>query len=159
MARYNMWQNNQLMDILDVVEEVELTKNHGAFFGSIFSTLNHLMWGDMFWMSNFGQGSGPTCSGKDSVILHPNYAAWRAERIKLDAQIVQWAENLTDEDLKGDVTWPSFSLGRDVSKPTGPCVAGFFNHQTHHRGQVHAMLTASDLKAPVTDLVFMPGLQ
>lgn len=156
MSRYNMWQNNQLVDVLDVVDDTVLRKNHGAFFGTIFGTLNHLLWGDLFWMSRFGQGAGPTCSGKDSVTLHPTFATWRAERIQLDGQISQWAEKLNNSDLQGDLTWFSGSMGREFSKPLATCVVHFFNHQTHHRGQVHAMLTASGLSAPVSDLVFMP---
>ena len=156
LARYNTWQNKQLMDILKGVDDAVLRKDHGAFFGSIFSTLNHLLWGDLFWMSRFGQGAGPTCSGKDSVTLHPSLAAWSAERIRLDGQIILWAKKLNDQDLEGDLTWFSGSMWRDFSKPLGTCVVHFFNHQTHHRGQVHAMLTASGLLAPVSDLVFMP---
>ena len=156
MTRYNAWQNKQLMDVLEDVDDAVLRKDHGAFFGSIFGTLNHLLWGDLFWMSRFDQGAGPTCEGKDSATLHTTFATWHAERIRLDRQIAEWAEKLNDQDLKGDLTWFSGSIGRDVSKPLGMCVVHFFNHQTHHRGQVHAMLTASGLQAPVSDLVFMP---
>ena len=156
MARYNKWQNNQITDVLEGVDDEVLRRNHGAFFGSIFGTLNHLLWGDLFWMSRFGQGAGPAVSGKDSVTLKPTFALWSAERIRLDGQIILWAEKLNDQDLEDDLTWFSGSMGRDFSKPLATCVVHFFNHQTHHRGQVHAMLTASGLPAPVSDLVFMP---
>jgi uncharacterized damage-inducible protein DinB len=156
MTRYNAWQNKQLMDVLEDVDDAVLRKDHGAFFGSIFGTLNHLLWGDLFWMSRFDQGAGPICGIKDSVALQPTLGAWRAERFRLDCHISLWAEKLNEIDLKGDLTWFSGSMGRDVSKPLGMCVVHFFNHQTHHRGQVHAMLTASGLQAPVSDLVFMP---
>jgi uncharacterized damage-inducible protein DinB len=156
MARYNAWQNNQITDLLEGLDDEVLRRNHSAFFGSIFGTLNHLLCGDLFWMSRFGQGAGPAVSGKDSVTLKPTFALWSAERIRLDGQIILWAEKLNDQDLKDDLTWFSGSMGRDFSKPLATCVVHFFNHQTHHRGQVHAMLTASNLQAPVSDLVFMP---
>lgn len=159
MSQYNAWQNKQLMDILNAADDTVLHKDHGAFFGSIFATLNHLLWGDQFWMSRFGQGQAPAVGGKDSTTYQPTYAAWSAERLRLDARITHWAEKLSNPELQGDLTWFSGLMGQDVTKSLGTCIVGFFNHQTHHRGQIHAMLTASGLDAPVTDLIFMPDPQ
>jgi len=74
----------------------------------------------------------------------------------MDARITLWAQSLDAVDLVGDMTWFSAVTGREFSKPLGLCVMQLFNHQTHHRGQVHAMLTAAGQKSNDTDLPFMP---
>jgi uncharacterized damage-inducible protein DinB len=74
----------------------------------------------------------------------------------MDARILRWAEGLNAVDLKGDLRWYSGALGCDMVKSIDLCITHFFNHQTHHRGQIHAMLTAAGATAPVTDLFIMP---
>lgn len=155
-ARYNAWQNRQLAGCLELLSPTELTRDRGAFFGSILKTLNHLLWGDHIWMSRFDGGSTPSGSIPESADTHPTLASWSAERFRMDGRIRLWAASVDNVDLTGDLTWYSGALGREVTKPTALCVAHFFNHQTHHRGQVHAMLTATGHPAPVSDLVFMP---
>jgi uncharacterized damage-inducible protein DinB len=155
MARYNAWQNTQLGDALKDQPLGELTKDRGAFFGSILGTLNHLLWGDLMWMSRLDGGEPPEAGIADSTARHPTLAAWSAERFRVDARIRHWAETIDNIDLKGDLSWYSGAAGRQMTKPMEACVVHMFNHQTHHRGQVHAMLTAAGLTAPVSDLIFM----
>ena len=76
----------------------------------------------------------------DSTARHPTLAAWSAERFRVDARIRHWAETIDNIDLKGDLSWYSGAAGRQMAKPMEACVVHMFNHQTHHRGQVHAML-------------------
>lgn len=156
MARYNTWQNRQVFDLLRDVDPAELTRDRGAFFGSILATLSHLLWGDHIWMSRFDGGSAPDVGGEQSTVYVPTLGAWEAERFRMDGRIRLWAEALDNVDLQGDLVWYSGLSGRELSKPLAQCVVGMFNHQTHHRGQVHAMMTAAGLTAPVSDLIFMP---
>lgn len=156
MARYNTWQNKQLTGYLEVLDPQELTRDRGAFFGSIFATISHLHWGDHIWISRFDGGPGPDGGIKDSSELFPTLAVWSAERFRLDGRIRIWAENVRSVDLSGDFTWYSGASGKEITRPMAKVVTHFFNHQTHHRGQVHAMLTATGSKAPVSDLAFMP---
>jgi uncharacterized damage-inducible protein DinB len=156
MARYNAWQNDGLRQMIGEMSREELTKDRGAFFGSIFATLNHLLWGDHIWISRFDGGQGPDPSIKDSVDFTPTAAVWTADRFRMDARITLWAQSVSAIDLTGDVTWTSVAVGRTMSKPKALCVVQLFNHQTHHRGQVHAMLTALGKNPNDTDLPFMP---
>ncbi len=156
MARYNAWQNDGLRKTVAAMDRAELTKNRGAFFGSIFATLNHLLWGDAIWISRFDGGAGPDPSIKQSIEFTPTAAVWAAERFRMDARITLWAERLNALDLVGDLTWFSGAAGREITKRKALCVIQLFNHQTHHRGQVHAMLTALGIKPDDTDLPFMP---
>lgn len=157
MANYNTWQNNQLMPVLEAMPHDALIEDRGAFFNSILGTANHLLWGDMMWMSRFDPSMpAPVIPGIDSPELHPTITSWSADRFRVDGQIRFWAEALNALDLKGNLTWYSGLLEKEFTAPIAMNVVHFFNHQTHHRGQIHAMLTAAGQKAPVSDLALMP---
>jgi uncharacterized damage-inducible protein DinB len=157
MARYNAWQNAQLTPVLEAMPHEELVRDRGAFFGSILATANHLLWGDTIWMSRFDPGVEKPAAGiPESVDLHPTIGAWSAARFQMDGRIRTWAQRLRAIDLKGDLAWYSGALKRDMRQPVALCIAHMFNHQTHHRGQIHAMLTAAGVQAPVSDLAAMP---
>lgn len=158
MARYNTWQNNGLRDMVTAMSHDDLYQDRGAFFGSIMRTLNHLLWGDMIWMSRFdgGEAPDPGMSIADSFEMAPTPAVWAADRFRMDARIRLWAEKLNALDLVGNLEWYSGAMKKQMSKPMPICVMQLFNHQTHHRGQVHAMLTAAGQKPNDTDLPFMP---
>ncbi len=157
MARYNTWQNHQLTEMLTGIDDEVLRQDRGAFFGSIFATLNHVLWGDTLWMSRFDpEQEPPAVDAAQHRDLTPTFAVWAAERFRMDGTIRLWAEGLRDLDLKSDLSWYSGLMKRDFTRPLEVCVAHFFNHQTHHRGQIHAMMTAAGLKAPVSDVIFMP---
>jgi uncharacterized damage-inducible protein DinB len=155
MARYNAWQNQSIYHAAAGLSDTAREADRGAFFGSIRATLSHLMWGDLMWIARFDGGEGPGGGIKGSEQRFDWQMLW-AERPKLDARIAGWAWMVTDEELAGELRWHSFALGRDMAKPFGLCVVHFFNHQTHHRGQVHAMLTAAGARPEDTDLPFMP---
>lgn len=157
MARYNLWQNNQLYSILKQMDDAELERDRGAFFGSIKGTLNHLLWGDLLWLSRFAGGDFPKIeSASQFVDLYKPISIWSSERFRCDNRIIAWAESLKQIDLLGELTWKSITMDKAVKTPLSLCITHYFNHQTHHRGQVHAMLTAAGQKAPVSDLLFMP---
>ncbi|MEZ5861079.1 MAG: DinB family protein [Geminicoccaceae bacterium] len=71
--------------------------------------------------------------------------------------LLEWARGLDPGWLAGELSWHSGAIGREVTRPRALLVAHLFNHQTHHRGQVHAMLTAAGAKTGPTDLPFMPA--
>jgi len=158
MARYNAWQNRQLSDALDGVRLDVLRADHGAFFGSILGTLNHILWADRMWMSRLAPDlqTKPAGGIEASSDFCPTYGVWDAERFATDGLIAGWAKGLHAVDLIGELRFHSASLGREATSPLARCVAHMFNHQTHHRGQVHAMLTKSRIEAPVSDLFLLP---
>lgn len=156
MARYNAWQNDGLRSIVEAMPPAELTRGRGAYFGSIMGTLNHLLWADRIWMHRLAGDPRPEGGIRDSVACTPTPAAWSAERFRTDGRIRLWAERLNAVDLVGDLAWESGAAGRSVSRPLQVLVVHVFNHQTHHRGQVHAMLTAAGHVPGDTDLFLMP---
>jgi uncharacterized damage-inducible protein DinB len=158
MARYNQWQNRSLYQAADRLEADERLKDRGAFFSSIHGTLSHLLWGDQQWMSRFA----PALADKPPTLVREspgNYPDWddlKARRTAFDQTILNWADDMPPDWLDGDLLWYSGALKANASKPKWITVAHFFNHQTHHRGQVHAMLTAAGAKPDDTDLFIMP---
>ena len=84
-----------------------------------------------------------------------DFAELRERRVAADAEIDAWAVEVTDEWLAGELVWTSAVLQREVRGPRALLVAGLFNHQTHHRGQAHAMLTAAGVDTGDTDLPFI----
>ncbi|MGH1353939.1 MAG: DinB family protein [Thalassovita sp.] len=156
MARYNAWQNGQMKTALVALDHAALIAERGAFFGSILKTANHLIWGDMIWMARFDNTARPEGGIAESTGLTPTCAAWAVARFDMDARILRWAENLQTVDLIGDQVWYSQSAKAEVSKPTAQCVTHFFNHQTHHRGQIHGMVTAAGGQGWTSDLFMLP---
>ncbi|MFT5067643.1 MAG: putative damage-inducible protein DinB [Yoonia sp.] len=156
MAAYNAWQNNGLRRVVLGMDDVDVRADRGAFFGSIFGTLNHLLWGDLLWMSRFDGGLAQSPVIADSAAFTASVTDWADQRVAADTRITKWAAGVSASDLSGDLTWFSGSLNAEVAKPKSTCIIHFFNHQTHHRGQLHAMLTAAGQTPDATDLVFMP---
>jgi len=158
MARYNAWQNAQIARAIEGARLRVLTEDHGTFFSSILGTLNHILWADRMWLHRLRvTDSRPEGGIEESVALTPTGPAWAAARFATDGRISAWARRVHSIDLTGTLTWFSAASGAEVTSPVAACVAHLFNHQTHHRGQVHAMMTRAGLEAPVTDIVFMPG--
>jgi len=155
MARYNAWQNRNLYEAADTLDEAARQKDRGAFFGSIHGTLSHLLWGDTIWMSRFDGWENPS----SDIFKSPDFSGeWEplvAKRREADDQIMSWSGRVTADDISGDLCWFSDAAKREVCKPRALLIAHIFNHQTHHRGQVHAMLTAAGAKPDDTDLPFM----
>lgn len=156
MARYNAWQNRSLYAAADRLSDDQRHEDRGAFFGSIYGTLSHLYWADTIWMARFTGGEKPTLTLKETVNFEAGWPALQEERVALDRRILVWADALSPEWLGGDLSWFSGALQRDVARPRSELLVHFFNHQTHHRGQVHAMLTSFGARPEDTDLPFMP---
>jgi uncharacterized damage-inducible protein DinB len=158
MARYNLWQNESLIAAASGLDDAARRLGRGAFFGSVEGTFAHVLWGDRMWMHRFAQTGLPSApSIAASVDMGLGWDAFCATRAAFDAQILDWAHNVDPEWFDGDLTWFSGGLGRDVTKPKQLLVLQLFNHQTHHRGQIHAMLTAAGAKPDDTDIALLPA--
>jgi uncharacterized damage-inducible protein DinB len=155
MADYNCWQNGNLYGAADRLTDGERKQPRGAFFGSIHATLNHLLWGDQIWMSRFAGTPRPNVPGiPESVAMFESWDELRRERQAFDRVIIDWAGSLDAGWLEGDLEWFSGAAGRELARPKWLLVTHMFNHQTHHRGQVHCMLTQAGAKPGTTDLPF-----
>ena len=159
MARYNAWQNQSLYREAGKLSDAQRREDKAAFWKSIHGTLSHLMWADQLWMTRFGFDTHPrTRSNTGALASYADFAELQTDRFKHDAFISDWADMLKPVDLEGDLTWHSRINNKDITKPRWVAIAHIFNHQTHHRGQVHAMLTAFGARPDDTDLAFMPDI-
>ncbi|MCP4562507.1 MAG: damage-inducible protein DinB [Bosea sp.] len=155
MARYNRWQNESLYGAAAMLSDEARKQDRGAFFRSIHGTFCHLLWGDRMWLSRFAGTPKPSVPGSESARMIEAWEELAAERRATDALIGGWAAGLAPEWLAGDLTWVSGISRRELTKPKAQLVMHFFNHQTHHRGQVHAMLTAAGAKPDDSDLMLV----
>lgn len=152
MAAYNAEMNRRTYAAADTLGDPVRRADGGAFFGSIHGTLCHLLWGDRIWMSRFDGWTRPDVGIPGSTTLIGDWAALRAARVTDDAAIEAWAARLTADGLAGDLTWFSGATQREMTRPRWLLITHLFNHQTHHRGQVHALLTRAGATTAPTDL-------
>ena len=159
MARYNRWMNEKIHAACDRLSDDERKADRGAFFKSIHSTLNHLLWGDYNWIGRFTQGTAlakeypKAAFGTD---LHADWAALKSARTAMDADLIAWAATLDQDWLARDFTWYSGLTQSTWTKPAWLLVTHMFNHQTHHRGQVTTLLSQQGIDPGDTDLMLMP---
>ena len=155
MARYNTWQNRNIFGVAAQLGDADRKAHRGAFFGSIHATLNHILWADQMWLWRFAVVERPIAKTiTDGLAQFENWADLSAARVAFDARIEAWAASLTDSDLSGDLLWTSGATGQHMTTPKWVAITHIFNHQTHHCGQVHTLLTASGIKPDLTDLPF-----
>jgi uncharacterized damage-inducible protein DinB len=155
MSHYNTWQNTNIYGAASRLSDTQRKEDRGAFFGSIHATLNHILWADQMWLMRFGAAPSPAAKSiAEGTAQYDDWDALSAERRRFDAVIQNWADSLAESAFEGDLTWFSGGLGREVTSPRALILAHIFNHQTHHRGQVHAMLTGFGVKPGITDLPF-----
>jgi uncharacterized damage-inducible protein DinB len=130
-------------------------EDRGAFFGSVQGTLSHLLWADRMWLHRFDGVEKPAGGLDASPGAFPDWPSLQAGRLATDAAITHWAARVDPGWLGTTLAWYSGALGREVSRPMAMLVTHFFNHQTHHRGQVHALLTGLGEQTGDTDLAFI----
>jgi uncharacterized damage-inducible protein DinB len=158
MAAYNAEMNRRLYAAAARLTDAERKADRGIFWKSVHGTLVHILWGDGQWMSRFANWERPSTPIKQSAGMIEDFADLRARRDKADADIVAWAAKVDEAWLAKDMTWFSGAIQKEVSRPTWLLVTHFFNHQTHHRGQAHALLTAFGQDTGDTDLfIVLPG--
>lgn len=157
MARYNAWMNERLYDCCERLSDAERKRDRGAFFRSIHGTLNHLLLGDRLWLSRFLSREFHASSLADE--LYSDFAELRRERAKTDAEILEWAQALDEERLAAPLKFRSMVGNKDRSFPMWFAAQQFFNHQTHHRGQLTTLLMQAGVDPGVTDLLWLPGME
>ncbi|ETX11144.1 diguanylate cyclase [Marinomonas ushuaiensis DSM 15871] len=162
MAEYNQIMNRNLYDAASKLSVVELTTDQGAFFGSIINTLNHILVGDIIWLKRFA--SHPFVSLEYvralpqptalNTVLYADLEILKQHREILDNVIVQFASELNDEVLIQPLIYQN-TKGIEHQKNCAHLLQHFFNHQTHHRGQVSTLLSQQGIDIGATDLVLL----
>lgn len=152
-AGYNAWCNERLYDAAAEVPDAEYRADRGAFFKSLHGTLNHLLIGDRIWMRRFtGVGAQPPSL---DAILYDDFEALRVARRTQDTLISRYIDGLSEADLMGTLRYKTVVNPQTIEQALAPALDHFFNHQTHHRGQAHALISAilGNDKTPSFDLI------
>jgi uncharacterized damage-inducible protein DinB len=154
MAGYNRWANGRLYDTARGLSDADYRSDRGAFFRSLHGTLNHLLVADRVWMRRF-TGGGPVHTRLDEI-LFDDLSALALARQEEDERIIAYVDQLAETDLAAKITYRMLSNPRaKMTQPLVAALAHFFNHQTHHRGQAHALVTqiAGNEAMPSLDLI------
>ena len=155
LAQYNAWMNGKLYAVCAAMSDDERKRDCGAFFGSIHRTLNHLLLADSVWMGRF-EGKPFAFRSLDQE-LYASFDELRASRTAMDERIERWAHALTDAALSDKIEFTSAITKRTHSPTLWTVVLHFFNHQTHHRGQLTTLLSQAGIDYGTTDLFLLPG--
>jgi uncharacterized damage-inducible protein DinB len=155
-GRYNAWANSRLYGAAAQLSVEQYRADRGAFFKSVHGTLNHLLVTDRIWMQRFtGNGEAPD---RLDAVLFESFEPLRAAREAEDRRIVGYVEGLDDRQIAGTIKYRRVSTPEQFEQALAPALAHWFNHQTHHRGQVHALLTGLVGEAPPLDLLYFQRL-
>lgn len=170
LAKYNQVMNAAVYAAAEKLSDAKRKEDLGAFFKSIHATLNHLLWADKNWLRRFiiadhhyGKLSPEIYrniegfTGTHSLLIHEDFQALKAERITIDASIIEWVSEGLSEERLGQVLHYQNARGEANSRPFADVITHMFNHQTHHRGQVTTLLTQQGVDVGVTDFIFYSG--
>ncbi|CAN7461692.1 DinB family protein [Pararhizobium sp. LjRoot235] len=151
-AKYNRWANRLLYQAAGALTDAQYREDKGAFFGSLHRTLNHILAADRIWMKRFtGTGEAPTSL---DALLFDDLNTLSAARATEDERILAWTGDLSAADLTAHFTYTPITDPVPVTQRLAPALAHVFNHQTHHRGQCHMILTALGQPSLGLDLAY-----
>lgn len=162
MARYNQWMNESIYEAASELDEEALNRDQGAFFGSVLATLNHILVGDIIWLKRFSDHPSVYLSlnhvreiprpEKLNSVVYSDFNALRDARYLLDRAIIELCDEIEVYDLNHSLVYCNMQ-GNKFEKRFGYLLQHFFNHQTHHRGQVSTLLSQNGIDLAVTDLL------
>lgn len=162
LADYNQRMNASFYKAASQLSSEQLREDRGAFFGSILGTLNHILVGDIVWLKRFADHP-IRLQALDAIrcietpkelyeVLYPELEDLANARAAMDAIIKDFAREITDEMLLSTLYYKNIQ-GQVHAKNMACLMQHFFNHQTHHRGQVSTLLYQAGIDVGVTDLL------
>ncbi|MFQ5971450.1 MAG: DinB family protein [Alphaproteobacteria bacterium] len=152
MARFNAWANERIYDCAGRLPDDDYRADRKAFFGSVHATLNHLLVVDRLWTGRIeGQDRGIRSLDQ---ILYDDFAELRIARRKEDRRLIELVDGLDEKRLEAPVRFRRIIGDGEEEARTGHILITLFNHQTHHRGQVHTLLTQCDIVPPPLDVLY-----
>ncbi|MEZ5831233.1 MAG: DinB family protein [Dongiaceae bacterium] len=152
MAAYNRWANERLYEAAGQLSPAALDEKRSGFFPSILKTLNHILVGDTIWLGRLEGTGSPGISGLDQI-LHAEFSALTTARRAIDERIIAYVDGLVPRRLEEDLVYRTMA-GEPLTTQVGQVLTHVFNHQTHHRGQAHAMLSSTEIAPPSLDLIY-----
>jgi uncharacterized damage-inducible protein DinB len=163
LARYNRWFNDRLYGACEQLSDAERRRDRGAFFGSIHGSLNHVFWGDCLWLQRFvaqgwafralpGELLQLPQGAVHATVIHEDWLQLRQARGRLDTAIEAWVGEMPPDFPLSTMRYTT-TKGLPRQHPAWQALMHFFNHQTHHRGQVTTLLSQAGVDVGPTDLI------
>jgi uncharacterized damage-inducible protein DinB len=162
MSQYNQWMNQKIYQVAQQLGNDKIQQNQGAFFNSLFGTLNHIYVADIIWLRRFAQHTKKYSSLNQLpelfsyTILNQTVTnqieTLNQLRQELDKIIINWCQEIDSQDLEDNLSYTD-TQGNYYQKNFGQLIHHFFNHQTHHRGQASTLISQQELDVGVTDLL------
>lgn len=149
LAQYNTLANEKLYAACAKLSDADRKQLRPAFFNSIHGTLNHILVGDRIWLNRF-EGKEVASIGLDTILYEAFETLWQA-RILEDQRIQTFVASLTEGALQKNIRYINHA-GNVHSDPMPLLIAHLFNHQTHHRGQIHNLLSQTRVAPPSLDM-------
>ena len=151
LAAYNRWANVRLYDACAGLSDAARKQDRQAYFGSVHNTLNHVLVGDRAWLDRIeGIDTGPVTL---DAVLFDDFDELREARAAEDDRIERVLAGLDETRTAGDLSYRNVA-GKSYCTPLRLVLTHLFNHQTHHRGQVHGMLSQAGTSPPELDLIY-----
>ena len=152
-SSYNKWANARLYEAALALDEADYRRDVGAFFKSLHGTLNHLLVTDRIWMKRLtGEGEHPD---RLSAIIHEDRQQLALARADEDERIVRFVALLDESTLSSAFEYSTTS-GKPFKQVRTDVLSHLFNHQTHHRGQAHTIISiCTGREPPPLDILAM----
>lgn len=150
LAHYNQWANQKLFSILESLTEQQLNQDCGAYFKSLIQTANHLFIGDTLWFERLC-GLSPSSYALDDVVF-PQLSGLTQARQNFDQAFIQHLQQLDETEFHQSLTY--IRRNQYYTEPLIEVLAHVFNHQAHHRGQMHNMVFQLTGQSLELDLIF-----
>ena len=166
-AQYNQWMNRSIYNTCMELGQDAVELDQGAFFGSILRTLNHLLIADVFWLGRCSgdktltalsdeEGNPIKITALNQLVYEDLEQLWQARR-QLDRNMLGYLDSLTGDALNTLIEYRN-SRGETLKNPLNIILLHWFNHQTHHRGQITTLLSQQGVDPGLTDLIYIKDL-
>lgn len=152
MALYNAWGNARLHAACVALEPGEFAAPRVGFFPSLQETLNHILITDWYYLDLL-EGGGRGRAVQRVRIPYPEAQALLAARAEADRRLVAFCAGLDEAGLARTIR--KDTEGVECDEPVAGLLTHLFVHQTHHRGQAHAMLSGTSVAPPQLDEFFL----
>lgn len=148
LAFANMLANDRLHQAISILEPGEFEAIRTSFFPSLVATLNHILIIDWFYIDALEGGTlGP--KAWQNEIPFPNASELRTAQLASDRRLLAFCQALQTDKAAQPVN--IHRADRIQIERTDDVLSHLFQHQTHHRGQAHAMLAGTSVKPPQID--------
>ena len=150
-ARYNHWANNRIYDVAGKLDRDALWEDRRGFFKSVAATLNHILLADVLYRQRLEKT--PITFKRLDEIMYDDFGALRAAHAAQDKWYIDFCDRLPAKELEGTLSFDTVETGEHFSLPLRMCLTNLFEHQIHHRGQVHHMISHAGLYPPPVDFI------